>query len=346
MPPARFHWSSAALFGAVTLAGVRLVNGSLRRGRFRFGGKTVLITGGARGLGLALARRFAAERATLVLVSRTEAELERARHELTARGASVFTVPADVRSPNAIDALIERTLALTGRIDVLVNNAGVIHVGPATHATIEDYQESLDTHFWAPLHLIRAAMPYLPRGAGRIVNISSIGGRIAVPHLLPYCVGKFALSALSDGLHSELAAEGISVLTVTPGLMRTGSHRNVKTRGRHRAEARWFALAGATSLTSMQVDRAAAQIVRAVRQRRARLTVGVQARTAHVLDTLVPGLSAAVMALAARALPASSTHPDAVQSVWSRDLDLGWITSLLPSGAAARMNQPVALDEI
>ena len=330
-----------AAFGGFALAQL----GPRPRRPLSFAGRTILITGGSRGLGLALARRFAAEGARLALVSRTPEELERARHELLASGASVWTFEAELRSREQIDLLVSRVLEAAGGIDVLVNNAGVIQSMPFEQTTIGDFQESLDTHFWAPLHLIRAVLPHLPRGAGRIINVSSIGGRVAVPHLTPYCVGKFALAALSDGLNAELAQDGISVLTATPGLMRTGSHRNVKVRGDHRAEARWFALASATSLTSMAVDRAAAQIIDASRHGRARITPGFQARGAEVFDTLAPETTAAILALVARWLPRSHDD-DAGDAHWSRDLELGWVTSLLPSGTAAHMNQPVAEDEV
>jgi hypothetical protein len=128
--------------------------------------------------------------------------------------------------------------------------------------------------------------------------------------------------------------------------MRTGSHRNVVVRGRHRAEAQWFALAGATSLTSMNVNRAARRILAACRAGRPRLTPGWQARTLEVLNALAPGAVAAAMATTARlALPAASDDPGAARPRVSRNIDLGWLTTLFPSGAAAEYNQPLALGE-
>ncbi len=330
----------AAVFAAALFARRRHASRA-----FSFRGRQVLITGGARGLGLALARRLASEGARLILVSRTASELERARDELQGRGADVLTFVADLRRRDQVERLMADVLAAVGRLDVLVNNPGVIQSGPVQLATIEDFEESLDIHFWAPLHMIRAALPHLPAGVGRIINISSIGGRMAVPHLIPYCVGKFALAALSDGLHGELAKDGISVLTATPGLMRTGSHRNVKVRGRHEAEARWFALASASSLTSMDVDRAAAEIIEASRHGRARVTPGIQARSAQVVDVLAPEIAAAIAAFAARCLPEPRGVLYPNRAVLSRDLDLGWVATLFPSRTAARMNQPVAADE-
>ncbi len=311
---------------------------------FSFAGRTVLITGGARGLGFALARRLTDEGAHVVLVSRSPTELDRAVEILNESRGSAVGKTCDIRDIAALTALVNDVVRDAGRLDVVINNAGVIQSMPFARTEIEDFRESLDTHFWAPLHLIKAALPHLTRGEGRIINIGSFGGRVAVPHLLPYCVGKFAEVALSDGLNAELASDGISVLTVTPGLMRTGSHRNVKIRGEHKAEARVFALADATPLTSMAVDRAAKQILEASRRRRARVTPGIQARVAEILNMLTPETTAAVMARTASVLPGPGGG-DGQRAVYSRDLDLGWTAALFPTRAAIEMNQPVAADE-
>ena len=313
-----------------------------RQGRMSFRGRTVLISGGARGLGLALAREFARDGAHLVLFSRSEHELEQARAALEMARASVTTTVCDIRESEAAGRVVEEALGATGRIDVLVNNAGIIQMTPFKHATDGDFDDALRTFFWGPLHLIRACLPHLRQsGQGRIVNISSIGGRIAVPHLLPYCVGKFALSALSDGIQAELAASGVLVTTVSPGLMRTGSHRNVIVRGRHEQEALWFGLAGATPLTSMRAERAARIMVDACRAGRPRVTVGWQARVAQVVNAAAPAAAAAVAtAAAAWLLPEAAASADGRTARRSLDLDLGWPAALMPTGAAARFNQP------
>ena len=331
-----------AALAAAAIAGSRA---AAHRRRWTFAGRTAIVTGGARGLGLALARQLGAAGAHVVLLARTESDLMRARQDLAGRGVPVDIYKCDVTDPANVRAVVDRVRGEVGRIDVLINNAGVIQMTPFEHAEDADFEQSLQTHFWGPLHLIRACLPHMPRG-GRIVNISSIGGRVAVPHLLPYCVGKFALSGLSDGLQAELAKDGIGVTTVTPNLMRTGSHRNVIVRGRHRAEARWFALAGATSLTSMSVDRAARQILDACREGRPRLTPGWQARLLEILNVLAPQVVARAMAATARlALPGATSDPAGARPRVSRNLDLGWLSALFPSGAAAEYNQPIALGE-
>ena len=123
-----------------------------------------------------------------------------------------------------------------GDVDVLINNAGVIQVGPLEHMEHQDFENAMATHFWGPLHLMLELIPSMRRrGFGRIVNISSIGGRIAVPHLAPYAASKFALTGLSDAVRAELAPHGIRVTTVCPGLMRTGSPVNAQVKGQHRS---------------------------------------------------------------------------------------------------------------
>jgi NAD(P)-dependent dehydrogenase (short-subunit alcohol dehydrogenase family) len=334
-----------AAVGLGMLVAIDRVRRRLEAGAQSLDGRVVLITGGARGLGLALARTFAGEGARLMLVSRSADELDRARRDLLSTGARVDVAVCDVRNADQVTAMMRALVRAHGRLDVVVNNAGVIQMMPFELATPEDFRDSLDTHFWGPYHVIRAALPHLVDRHGSIVNISSFGGRIAVPHLAPYCVGKFALTALSEGLNAELAKRGVHVLTVTPGLMRTGSHRNVRVRGRHEAEAIWFGLASATSLTSMDVTRAARQIVAALRRRQARLTPGVQAKIGLIASTLTPALTAAVFRLVDRALPAATGADSSGEARWSRDLDLGRAASLMPTRAAIAMNQPVAADE-
>ena len=150
-----------------------------------------------------------------------------------------------------MEQTVEEILKLRGRIDVLVNNAGIIQVAPFENLNMQDFSSSMDVHAWGPLYMVQAVTPHMKRqGEGRIVNISSIGGLVAVPHLLAYTMGKFALTGLSDGLRAELAKDGIRVTTVAPGLMRTGSHVNAFFKGQHRKEFAWFSISGTNPLLS------------------------------------------------------------------------------------------------
>ena len=131
---------------------------------------------------------------------------------------------------------VERT---NGRLDVAVANAGTIMIGPAVHITPQDEHEAMDTMYWGVVHLARAAMPHLSGSAnGRFVTIGSIGGKVPVPHLLPYTAAKAAAMAYSETLRASWGDRGVRVVTVVPGLMRTGSHAHALTKGRHAMEYR------------------------------------------------------------------------------------------------------------
>jgi NAD(P)-dependent dehydrogenase (short-subunit alcohol dehydrogenase family) len=278
-----------------------------RAHQWSFKGKTVLITGASRGLGLVLARAFAREGARLVICSREATVLEHARESLEALGATVLAVPADVTLRDEVALLVRAAVERFGGVDVLVNNAGRIEVGPLDAMTDEDFERAMATHFWGPLNLMRAVVPSMRhRGGGRIVNISSIGGLIAVPHLVAYSASKFALGGLSEGFGAELAKDGIRVTTVYPGLMRTGSARNATFKGRHRAEYAWFVLADALPFASMNVERAARQIVEGCRRGDARMVLSVPARLAALVHGVAPGLTVRALALVDRLLPTSN----------------------------------------
>jgi short-subunit dehydrogenase len=267
-------------------------------------GKTVLITGGSRGLGLVMAREFAREGAKIAICARDMEELERAREDLAGRGANVQIVPCDVTDREQVDLMVRTVRAHYGQIDVLVNNAGVIEVGPMETMNIEDYQEAMKTHFFGPLYTTLAVLPEMrERGDGHIVNISSIGGKVSVPHLLPYCASKFALVGFSEGLRTELAKDGVVVTTVCPGLMRTGSPRNAIFKGQHRAEYAWFSISDSLPILSMSAERAAGKIITACKRGDAELVLTVQAKLAVKLHALFPELTTDLLSLANELLP-------------------------------------------
>jgi NAD(P)-dependent dehydrogenase (short-subunit alcohol dehydrogenase family) len=296
---------SALVWAAAGAAGLLAARALFRRlGEYDLSGKTVLITGGSRGLGLVMAREFAAEGANVAICARDRGELERARADLSARGANAFAFPCDVTDRAQVRELVEVVTRRFGRIDVLVNNAGTIQVGPLEVMTLEDFEQAMAIHFWGPLYTTLAVLPQMrERGEGRIVNISSIGGKIAVPHLVPYSASKFALVGLSDGMRYELAKDGVVVTTVCPGLMRTGSPRNANFKGQHRAEYAWFAVSDALPVTSIQAERAARQIITATRRGQAELVITTQAVLAVKFRNLFPEATADMLALANRLLP-------------------------------------------
>ncbi len=266
--------------------------------------KVVLITGASRGLGLVMAREFAARGARLVICARDAEELERARAELSDSGANVVALVADVTVQGDIERLRDSVYAHFGRVDVLVNDAGVIAVGPFDKMTVADYEEAMQTHFYGPLYTTMAFLPGMrERGHGRIVNISSIGGKITVPHLLPYCVSKFALAGFSEGMRAAVKRDGVYVTTVCPGLMRTGSPRHAEFRGQLENEYAWFTAADSLPGLSIDATRAAHTVVDACVHGDAELIMPVSAWLGVKTNALAPGIASDVLSLSERLLP-------------------------------------------
>jgi len=333
MPGRKSSISTPALLGGIAL-GAWLVGSALARQRRKldFQGKVVVITGGSRGLGLEMARILAQEGARLAILARNEPELELVRAELeihskmvrvrdlagrddlpvgsrltsissvlsgpllTGSGAYVLAIPCDVGNREQVEAAMRQVVDAFGTVDVLINAAGIIQVSPLEHLTIDDYREAMDTHFWGPLYTMLAAIPHMRRvGGGRIVNISSIGGKVAVPHMAPYVASKFALEGLSDAFRAELAQENILVSTINPGLMRTGSYYHANFKGQQSKEFAWFSLLASLPVTAMSSKRAAQQVVNAARYGVPERTLTFQARALQLVEELFPNLTAWIM---------------------------------------------------
>ncbi len=283
--------------------------------------QTVVITGGSRGLGLALAHRFGRAGNRLVLAARNEDELARARQALLDSGSvqspdDILLVRADLTDPAEARDLIDQAFTHFGRLDILINNAGIIEVGPIENQPLVAFERAMDTNFYAALHTIRAALPRLLEQSeidGRkasIVNISSIGGKIPVPHLLPYVASKFALTGFSEGLHAELRHKGIRVTTVCPGLMRTGSSIQAQFTGHAEKEFQWFSLGATTPGIAATTTHAANKIYNATRCGSAEITITPQAWLAARIHGAAPAVTQFVAALANEyILPAPSAHP-------------------------------------
>ncbi|HET6387387.1 MAG TPA: SDR family oxidoreductase [Armatimonadota bacterium] len=338
-PGARRSFLGPAAAGVVGFLAARALAG---RRTTSFRDRVVVITGGSRGLGLVLAREFAGEGARLALLARDEDELERARQELAAGGAAVLAIPCDVSRQADVDAAVDSILEEFGAVDVLVNNAGLIQVGPLEQMRLEDFENTMAVHFWGPLYAILRVIPQMrERGGGRIVNISSIGGLVAIPHLAPYCASKFALVGLSDGLRTELAPYGIQVTTVCPGLMRTGSHLNALFKGQHEEEFAWFSVSGALPVSSVDARSAARQILAACRRGAPRLVITVQAKALVLGASLFPGMTARAMALLNRILPGpTADRGEIVKTGWeSRSRRAPSVLTHLADRAAERNNE-------
>ena len=332
----RFAWVAAA--GAGFVIGRALMAGP----RYSFRDRSVVITGGSRGLGLEIARALAAEGASLTLLARDEEELERARQSLEQSGAQVLTVRCDIARFPDVEAALRHVVDHHGRLDVLINCAGIIQVGPMEHMALDDYEAAMNVHFRGPLHTMLAALPYMRRQhGGRVVNIASIGGKVPVPHLAPYAASKFALVGLSSSLRTELADDDILVTTVSPGLMRTGSPINASMKGQHQAEFAWFAISDALPGLSVAASRAARQIVEACRRGQAELIISLPAKLAVAFYGLMPSTFVTLASLTNRFLP-PATGASGDQARLGRDSQSDWAPSTLTTlsdRAAERNNE-------
>jgi short-subunit dehydrogenase len=182
--------------------------------------QVILITGASTGIGAALAETLATDFAdiSLVLASRNQTKLELVADKCRQAGAKVLVVPTDISQVEQIKALVKETINHFNRVDVLVNNAGYGQMGPIELIPLEAAQKQFAVNFHAPLALSQALIPLMrQQGKGRIVNISSLGGRIPFPTAGMYSCSKFALETLSDILRMELKAFNIKVVVVEPG---------------------------------------------------------------------------------------------------------------------------------
>jgi NAD(P)-dependent dehydrogenase (short-subunit alcohol dehydrogenase family) len=267
-------------------------------------GEVALVTGGTRGLGFILAGELARIGCPVAILGRDGPELERAEAELRGRGADVLGVACDVSDRDQVEQAVRAATERFGRVDILINNAGIISVGPFDALRVEDFRRALDVMYWGVVYPTLAVLPQMrARGSGRIATITSIGGKISVPHLLPYSSAKFAAVGFSEGLRAELAGTGVTVTTIVPGLMRTGSHLNASFLNAD--EYPWFALGASLPGVSMDAERAARQIVGAIRRGDAECTLSLPAVALATLHGVAPGLTIRVLGLVDRfVLPA------------------------------------------
>ena len=325
---------------ALATVGYTLVQ---RARRWDLRGRSVLVTGGSRGLGLCIARELTRVGARVAICARDEATLDRARCELERHGL-VVALRCDMRVREDVDLLVKEVGARLGPIDALVNNAGLVTVGPVEAMEVQDFADAMDTNFWGPLHAIRAVLPEMRRRrTGRIVNIASIGGMIAMPHLLPYSASKFALVGLSEGLRAELARDGILVTTICPGLMRTGSPRHAFFKGRPRAEYAWFSISDSLPGLSMDVDRAAREVVEALSAGEAGRVLSLPGKVGALAHGLFPGFTAELLGLVNRCLPSSQGNEGGVRLKGEDSMSAlspSWLTRL--GDRAAKRNNQIA----
>ena len=310
--------------------------------------QVVLITGGSRGLGLALAAEFGRQGARLALCARDAGELQRARGKLAGKGIDAYTVVCDLTDTAQAARLVADVTAYYGRIDILVNNAGIIEVGPVQNMARSDFEDALAVDFWGVLDPILAVLPQMrARKAGKIVNVTSIGGKVAFPHLLPYVAAKFAATGLSEGLHAELKREGITVTTIVPGLLRTGSYGNALFKGKKAGEYAWFSLGDNLPGGSLSAERAAREIVTATRRGETERILSVPANLLARLHGLAPSATGGLLTLINNlVLPAPTDEAEGFATSKGKEVDpdvparpLFEAATVLGQAAAERLNQ-------
>lgn len=196
----------------------------------RFEGQVVMITGASSGIGAALAREFAREGAHAVLVARRVERITALAAELTAAGSRALAVEGDVTRDGDLERAVESARQEFGRLDVAVANAGILVRGRILNLTLDDYRRQLETNTFGALRTVMAAIPALQQTKGRIVLIGSLIGMVSIPGGTPYCMSKFALNGLADGLGHELAPSGVSVTHVMSGFVATEIYTNVPLR--------------------------------------------------------------------------------------------------------------------
>ncbi|MBW4442588.1 MAG: SDR family NAD(P)-dependent oxidoreductase [Plectolyngbya sp. WJT66-NPBG17] len=309
-------------------------------------GKIVLITGGSRGLGLVMARQLIASGARLAICARDQAELQRAQTELEQRGGEVLALTCDVTDQTQVEQMIQQVNDRFGSIDILINNAGTDIISPLENLTMQDYDDLMKLHFWASLYTSYAVLPGMQaRKAGRIVNVSSIGGKIASPHMVAYCASKFALVGLSEGMRTELAKDGIAVTTVCPGFIRTGVVDHGIIKGQNRKEFAWFSIGDSLPIVSASAEKVARSTIAALRRGQAEVIVPFPTWLSVKLYALSPALMTNVLSVVNLLLP----KPGGIgtERAFGKDSHSKWVPSWFTalSDRAARRNNEIPVTE-
>jgi short-subunit dehydrogenase len=252
-----------------------------------FRGQVVIVTGASAGIGRALALQLASQGAKLAIAARRVERLEQVAAECRALGSDVLVIPTDVTDEAQCKNLVEQTLAAFGRLDMLINNAGL-----AASALFDEFpdlhlfRQTMNVNFYGAVHCSYYAIPYLKQSMGRIVAVSSLGGKAAIPYNTPYCASKYALHGFYDALRMELASHGVSVTVVCPSWVVTEFHEAQMDKNGvpHGARGRTI-----YSKRTMTADQCAGITLRAAHKRCREVLMGLGVLTVW-LKTLAPGL--------------------------------------------------------
>lgn len=294
--------------GAVAAVGASVAMRSWLRSRrwIELRDRVVVITGSDSGFGLIQARQVAVQGAIVVLASRDGERLEAAAEAVRNEGArEILAIPTDVSKQDEAQRLIDLTVERFGRIDVLINTAGLMIVGAEPTLTLDDYRSLMDVNFWGAVYTSRAALPYMRKAKfGRIANVSSVGGRFVVPHMLPYVTSKFALTGYTKGLRAEAARDNIFVTGIYPTTIRTGGQRHAWFKGNQKAEYSWFGLGDVIPIVATSVETAAKQAIYAIQAGDPEIVIGLGGWLRIALEGLIPNWTAEMTGLVERIMPA------------------------------------------
>lgn len=270
-----------------------------------------LVAGASRGLGLLICRELLDRGMHVVACARDADELDGASELLESQ--RFVTRECDVSDADAVAELVEWVESSYGGIDVAITVAGIIQTGPAEAMELDHFRDAVDTMLWGPVHVALAVLPGMrTRDRGRIGTVTSVGGMVSAPHLLPYATAKFGAVGFSDGLAASVAGSGVTATTIVPGLMRTGSHERALFNGDPAREYAWFAPSASLPLVSMDAERAARKIVQGVLAGRPIVILTPLAKVGARVRGLVPGTTTRVMGLVNRVLP-SGSDPETIE---------------------------------
>jgi NADP-dependent 3-hydroxy acid dehydrogenase YdfG len=213
----------------------------------RLTGTTALVTGASSGIGEATARALAEQGAVVALVARRKGRLDALATSIRESGGAAHAFGADITADGEAESVIEQVTSQLGRVDTLVNAAGVMLIGPALDAPAEEWQRTIDLNISALLRITRAALPHLVtaaedgvRGVADVVNVSSVAGRQAVGGAAVYSMSKFAVTAFSEALRQELAPRHVRVSALEPGAVATELTHHIRDGIREQSQA-WYA---------------------------------------------------------------------------------------------------------
>ncbi len=304
-----------------------------------FNSRSVLITGGSRGLGLSLAWNFLDRGArSVTLLARDHDELIRAQKILLNDFplALVFIHVCDITDSVNLSRAFGQAIIDMGSIDILVNNAGIMMVSPFTSTEKSDYEAHMNLHLYAVIETVQKIFPHFKsRGGGQILNICSMGGKVAVPHMLPYDASKFALAGFSQGVASELAPHNITVTTAYPLPMRTGSAIQAVFKGDHEKEFLWFESIDNLPLLSMSADKAAKIILDGVSDGKTEVLLAPIAKVRNIMAALLPETFNRLMAFVAARLPQGDSKIRKTGQQCSQEFDRAFLLKPLQARAQA-----------